>query len=75
MDIEIDYNPSPKNCFFISVEIEKDEAISFDYTAKGHRVIKQNLLEKKTFPKSQIPTSEWDAIVINNKKLVKKTLY
>lgn len=71
MNIEIDYNPSPKNMFFISVGINNKEAISFDYTSKGHRVIKQVLIEKKPFPKNKKPTAEWDAIVINNKKFVK----
>ncbi len=72
MNIEIDYNPSPKKTFFISVGINKKEAISFDYTIKGHRMIKQVLVDKKPFPKDKKPTAEWDAIVINNQKLVRK---
>lgn len=72
MNIEIDYNPSPKNTFFISIEIKKNEALSFDYTYKGHRIIKQILIDKKPFPKNKTPTAEWDAIIINNKKLIKK---
>ncbi len=72
MNIEIDYNPSPKKMFFISVGINEKEAISFDYTSKGHRVIKQVLIEKKEFPKNKKPTSEWDAIVINDGKFIKK---
>ena len=72
MNIEIDYNPSPKRMFFISVELDKKEAISFDYTIKGHRVIKQILIDNKSFPKNKKPTSEWDALVINNGKLKKK---
>lgn len=72
MDIEIDYNPSPKDTFFISVGISNKEAISFDYTSKGHRVIKQVLIDKKPFPKNKKPTAEWDAIAIDNRKFVKK---
>ena len=72
MDIEIDYNPSPKETFFVSVGMSDKEAISFDYTSKGHRIIKQVLIDKKPFPKDKKPTAEWDAIVINNRKLVKK---
>jgi hypothetical protein len=72
MDIEIDYNPSPTDKFFISVGIRENEAISFDYTSKGHRVIKQVLIDKKPFPKNKKPTSEWDAIIINNRKFIKK---
>ncbi len=46
MWIEIDYNPSPCDSFFISVSINNKEAISFDYTTKGNRVIKQVLIKK-----------------------------
>ena len=72
MDIEIDYNPSPKKSFFISIGINAKEAISFDYTSKGHRIIKQVLIEKKPFPIDKKPTSEWDALVIENGKFKKK---
>ncbi len=72
MNIEIDYNPSPKKSFFISVGINEKEAISFDYTIKGHRVIKQVLVEKKPFPINKKPTSEWDTLVIENGKFKKK---
>ncbi|MDP3244513.1 MAG: hypothetical protein Q8M83_02520 [bacterium] len=72
MNIEIDYNPSPKDSFFISIGISDNEAISFDYTTKGHRVIKQVLVEKKPFPKNKKPTSQWDALVISNRKFIKK---
>lgn len=67
----MDYNPSPKNTFFISVALNDIEAISFDYTLKGHRVIKQVLVEKKNFPKNVKPTAEWDAIVLSNRKLIR----
>ncbi|MFA5187741.1 MAG: hypothetical protein WC460_00060 [Patescibacteria group bacterium] len=72
MEIEVDYNPSPSKMFFISVELNKKEAISFDYTFKGHRVLKQILVEKKKMPKEIKFTSEWDALIIINKKLIKK---
>ena len=72
MDIEIDYNPSPKKSFFISIGINEKEAISFDYTSKGHRIIKQILIDKKPFPRNKKPTSEWDALVIKNGKFKKK---
>ena len=74
MNIEIDYDPSLKYTFFISVGTSSNEAISCDHTSKGHRVIKQVLIEKKPFPKDKTPTAEWDAIVIDNKKFVKKYL-
>jgi len=72
MNLEIDYNPTPSNAFFISVEITPKLAISFDYTLKGHRVIKQVLIEHKPFPKDKKPTAEWDALVINDAKFIKK---
>ncbi|MBU0461037.1 MAG: hypothetical protein KJ574_00465 [Nanoarchaeota archaeon] len=76
MDIEVDYNPSPSNTFFISVGINEREAISFDYTTKGHRVIKQVLIKKgkaqtKNKKKGK-PDAEWDAIVLRDGKFVKK---
>lgn len=72
MIIEIDYRPSPSKTFFISVSITNKEAISFDNTTKGTRIIKQILTEKKQFPKTKKPSDEWDAIVIENKKFKEK---
>jgi hypothetical protein len=71
MEIEIDYNPSPSKFFFISVSLNNKEAISFDYTSKGQRVIKQILVKKKSFPNKK-PTSEWDTIVLKDGKFIKK---
>ncbi len=73
MNIEIDYNPSSdkRNHFFISIEIDCKTAISFDWTVKGHRVIKQVLIEKKAFPKNLKPTAEWKTIVLEDRKFVK----
>jgi len=72
MEIEVDYNPSPSKTFFISVSINDSEAISFDYTTKGHRILKQVLIEKKKMPKDTNITSEWDALILENNKLIKK---
>lgn len=72
MEIEVDYNPYPKNTFFISVALNKKEAISFDYTTKGHRIIKQILVEKKKFPRKAKIDGEWDALVLKDKKFIKK---
>lgn len=72
MNIEVDYNPTPSKVFFISVSVNDKEAISFDYTTKAHRIIKQILVDKKPFPANQSISSEWDALVMQDKKLVKK---
>ncbi|MCX6742635.1 MAG: hypothetical protein NT116_00175, partial [Candidatus Parcubacteria bacterium] len=72
MEIEVDYNPSPSETFFISVSINDKEAISFDYTIKGYRVIKQRLIEEKDFPEDAKVNGEWDVLIIKDKKLIKK---
>lgn len=72
MEIEVDYQPSPSKIFFISVSLNDKEAISFDYTTKGHRIIKQVLVEEKSFPKGEKISGEWDALILKNKKLVKR---
>jgi hypothetical protein len=72
MNIEIDYNPSPSSFFFISIPTSTTEAISFDNTVKGHRVVKQLLVEKKFFPLDTLVSSEWDTIVLEDGKFVKK---
>jgi len=72
MDIEVDYNPTPSTSFFISVSLNNTEAISFDYTTKAHRIIKQVLVDKKHFPLDQTITSEWDALVLKDGKFVQK---
>jgi len=72
MEIEVDYNPSPSETFFISVSINNREVISFDYTIKGHRVIKQSLIEEKVFPKDAKVDGEWDVLIIRDKKFIKK---
>lgn len=72
MNIEIDYNPSPSNSFFISVSLNDKEVISFDYTLKGHRVTKQVLIEKKHFSENSKINGEWDVLVLDDGRFVKK---
>lgn len=75
MEIEVDYNPSPSRTFFVSVGLNETEAISFDYTTKGHRIIKQVLVKKgkaTALEKKGKPTAEWDAIVLHDTRFVKK---
>jgi len=72
MKVEIDYNPTPRKGFFISVSLSDKEAISFDYTTKAHRIVKQILVSKKPFPKNRKPTSEWDTLIFKHKKFVKE---
>lgn len=72
MEIEVDYNPTPSTSFFISVSVNDTEAISFDYTTKAHRIIRQVLVDKKSFPINQMITSEWDTLVLKDGKFVQK---
>ncbi|KKR08487.1 MAG: hypothetical protein UT32_C0001G0007 [Parcubacteria group bacterium GW2011_GWC2_39_14] len=74
MDIEIDYNPTPSVNYFVSVGLNDKEAISFDNTTKGFRVIKQVLISKEpNTQSSKIKISgEWDTIVLKDAKFVKK---
>ncbi|NQU78412.1 hypothetical protein HQ545_01455 [Candidatus Woesearchaeota archaeon] len=76
MNIEVDYNPTPRSRFFISVSLNDKEAISFDYTTKGHRIIKQVLVRQDASPteseKKSKPDAEWDSIVLEDKKFIKK---
>jgi hypothetical protein len=67
MNIEVDYNPTPKTSYFMSVGLNKREAISFDNTTKGYRVIKQVLIENSPLEKSIAKygkiDGEWEVIV------------
>jgi len=77
MNIEVDYCPTSKRKhFFISVGLNEKEAISFDYTTKGHRVIKQVLVEQKSQKEAVEQygeiTAEWDTIVLKDGKFVQK---
>lgn len=70
MDVEIDILPSPSRSFFISVGIRDGEAISFDRTGQKARMIKQVLVGRVPFPVDKEPTAEWDAVTVNNRKVV-----
>ena len=77
MNIEVDYCPTSKRKhFFISVGLNEKEAISFDYTTKGHRVVKQVLVEQKSQEEAIEQygevTAEWDTIVLKDGKFVQK---
>ncbi|MFH1565331.1 MAG: hypothetical protein ABIC82_05830 [bacterium] len=72
MQIEVDYNPTPSASFFISVSLNNKEAVSFDCTTKAHRAIKQILADKKPFPADKPISSEWDTLVLKDRKFVKK---
>jgi len=54
--------------YFISIPLSDKEAISFDNSYKGSRIIRQILVEKKEMPPIQQVTSEWDTILIENGK-------
>lgn len=71
MEIHIDYNPSPKDHFFISVPLNDKECISFDHTIKGHRIVKQVFREKDTAQSVKL-TSEWDTLVLKDGEFIKK---
>mgnify|MGYP001603661194 CR=1 FL=1 len=70
MDIFIDNNIGGDQ-FFISVPINEKDSISFDWTTKGHRVIKQRLKGEQPPPNSE-PTMEWDTLYIHDGKFVGK---
>jgi hypothetical protein len=72
MNIEVDYNPYPSESYFISVSLNNKESISFDKTIKGHRAVKQILIDKKPFPTDQSISSEWETIILKGGKFVKK---
>lgn len=75
MNIEVDYNPTPAKSFFVSVGLNDDEALSFDCTTKGCRVIKQVLVKQKSgvqnLDKKEI-SEGWDIIELKDGRFVKK---
>jgi len=75
MIVEVDFNPSPSDQFFISVGLNDREAISFDNTTKGRRITKQ-LLRKvdwdRTALEGETISGEWEAIFLENGKFVDK---
>lgn len=72
MEIHIDYNPTPKDHFFISVPLNNKEYISFDKTIKGMRIIKQVFIEERPFPEDANFDSEWETIIIKDGKFNNK---
>ena len=73
MHIEIDYCPTSKRKhYFISVSLNEKEAISFDHTIKGHRVVKQVLIKTVTHEKNEVITAEWDTLIIKDQKFIEK---
>lgn len=76
MNIEVDYNPTPATSYFISVGLNEKEAISFDNTTKGYRVIKQVLVDNKPWEESIKKygriDGEWNVIVLEDHKFIKK---
>lgn len=75
MYINVDYNPTPSNAFFVSVGLTDTEALSFDYTLKGQRVTKQVLAANKDNKVDAPPkkaTSEWDVLELKDGKLLNK---
>jgi len=74
MKIYIDIGEKEKNGdysnYFISIPLSKKEIISFDNSWKGHRIIRQVLIEEKKMTINQEVTSEWDTISIKDGKFV-----
>lgn len=76
MDIEVDCCvTSEREHYFISVSLNSKEAISFDNTLKGYRVIKQVLIKKESLSNSikkyGSVVGKWDTIVLKNNKLAR----
>ncbi|MBI1973840.1 hypothetical protein HYS54_03420 [Candidatus Micrarchaeota archaeon] len=72
MLISVDVVPDTEDWFFISVQVGRGKAVSFDNTFKGIRAIMQVLVERKKMPKGVKPTAEWDALIIKDCKLVRR---
>ncbi|MFC1682129.1 HEAT repeat domain-containing protein [Nanoarchaeota archaeon] len=78
MDIEVNYNPSKDNrkVYFISIGLSETEAISFDNTLKGHRVVKQVLIKKipysEEIKKYKKIDGKLDTLVLKDGKFVKR---
>ena len=77
MNIEVDYNPSSvTDHYFISVSLNDKEAISFDNTLKGHRVVKQVSIEKITHEEAVEKygkvDAEWDTLVLVDRKFINR---
>ena len=76
MYIDVDYNPTPADTFFISVGLSDKEALSFDYTTKGHRIIKQILVERKKDGVQNLDKNKlsggWDVIELKDGKFLRR---
>lgn len=71
MDIFID-DGEGDDWFFISIPLNKNEDISFDYTQKGFRMTKQCLVERREMGLDIAPTMEWNTLHIKNGRLAGK---
>lgn len=69
MNIELGYNPTPSNNYFVSVGLNDKEWISFDNTTKGFRVMKQVLIDKRFKPLEEI-SGEWNDIILKDGKFI-----
>jgi len=72
MRIEIDYNPTPRNSFFITVPVSKTEDICFDNTDKRVGIIKQAVIEKKQIPANAKIDEQWETIILEDGKFIDK---
>ncbi len=72
MKIEIDYNPTPKNSFFISIPINEKEDVCFDNTSKRVGIIKQIVIEEKSIPANTKIDEQWETIVLEDRKFIEK---
>lgn len=74
MKIYIDDNSYESGQFFFSVPLTDDgaEILSFDYTTKGHRILKQRLVWKRPMPADTPVSAEWDTLLIENGRFVAK---
>ena len=56
--------------------MNEKEAISFDHTIKGHRVVKQVMIKKESHEKAVEKygevSGEWDTIIIKDRKFIQK---
>lgn len=76
MDVEVDYNPSPQQSYFLSVKLNETDWLSFDCTTKGHRVIKQVLRLQET-PETAVEKygaldGEWEVLSLRDGKFIRR---
>ncbi|MBU7029641.1 MAG: hypothetical protein HXS48_22095 [Theionarchaea archaeon] len=68
MKIEIDYNLSGSDNFWVSVPLNEEEVISFAHAKTGSRIMNQVLIEKKPIPAAANIDGEWDVLVFDDGK-------